>query len=180
MKKVLLMATFAVASITGFSQTSKGTWLLGGGAGFSSSKTGDAKASTVSFSPNAGYFVMDNFAAGLSLSVTSGKTNSGAAGEADSKESISSFGPFVRYYFPLAGTTKIFANAGVGFGSTKYDDLATMSSTTWALSAGPAFFLNKNTALEVAISYGSTKVKDFTESTNTFGINVGFQIHLGK
>lgn len=50
----------------------------------------------------------------------------------------------------------------------------------WGIKAGPAFFLNPSIALEATVGYGSFKYSDADDATNTFGVNVGFQIHLGK
>ena len=54
---VLLIMYF---TITVIAQTDKGNWLLGGSAGFSSSKQGEGKATSINFSPNAGYFFINN------------------------------------------------------------------------------------------------------------------------
>jgi hypothetical protein len=178
MKKVFLIAALSAISFAGFSQTSKGTWLVGGTAGFTSSKYGDAKMSSINFSPNAGYFLINNLAVGLDVQVGSETSNSGVSGASDYKTSSTFFGPNVRYYFTSLGkNAKLFGSGQYAFGSTK-DGSDKISATAWGLSAGPAFFLNKNVALEVTVGYSSAKVKDDTNSTNSFGIRAGFQIHL--
>ncbi len=178
MKKVFLIAALSAISFAGFSQTSKGTWLVGGTAGFTSSKYGDAKLSKIDFSPSAGYFVMNNLAVGLEVQVGSEKSNSGVAGAADYTTSSTFFGPNVRYYFTSLGkNAKLFGSGAFAFGNSK-DGSDKVNATAWGLSAGPAFFLNKNVALEVTVGYSSAKVKDDTNSTNSFGIQAGFQIHL--
>jgi len=174
--KKLFLTIIAVLSLSALTQaqTSKGYYLIGGGAGFSSSKQGDADATTnISFSPNVGYFVKDNLAFGGRLGVNSAKTG-------DVSATNFSFAPFARYYFVSIGPkAKLMADASFGFGSTKITDLDAVSSTNWAIAAGPALFPNNHTALEFTLSYGSLKVKD-VDATNTFGVNVGLQIHFGK
>ena len=73
MKKVLLAAIVLMSAQAGFSQISKGQWLVGGTAGFASEKTGDFKTTTVNISPDAGYFFVDRLAAGLRVGFTSQK-----------------------------------------------------------------------------------------------------------
>jgi len=179
MKKVILIAVVSAISFAGFSQTSKGTWLAGGTAGFSSLKTGDAKLTIIDLSPNVGYFLINNLALGLNVQIASATSNSGVSGASDVTATSSYFGPQVRYYFTSLGkNAKLFGNGTFVVGSTKVGSSASVSSTGWGLSAGSAFFLNKNVALEVALGYSSDKVKDATESTNAIGLKAGFQIHL--
>ncbi|MBP6432957.1 MAG: porin family protein [Ferruginibacter sp.] len=173
MKKVILFAAFAVVAFATQAQTEKSTWLLGGSAGFSSSKTGDFKTTSFSFAPNAGYFVMDNLAVGAGIGFQSQKD------EGDDAVSLFSANPFVRYYFTKLGeNAKLFGNANFGVGSAKSGG-DSQSFTQWGIAAGPAIFLNKNTALEMTVGYSSVKVKDAVDATGTFGVNVGFQIHFG-
>lgn len=174
MKKVFLGALIALSAITQ-AQTTKGTWLLGGGAGFSSTSTGDVKESSVALSPNLGYFVMDNLSVGGSAMVSSVKPDGGDA------TTTFAIGPSVRYYFTSLGAkTKLFANGSFGMGSSKTGSGDPVNVTAWALSAGPAIFLNQSVALEVAVGYSSAKVKDAADATNNLGVSVGFQIHFKK
>ena len=167
-----------LSSIIGISQTNKGNWLLGGTAGFTSSKYGDAKNTIIDLSPNAGYFVINNLAIALSAHVGSETYNSGLSGASDEKSSSIYIGPTVRYYFtPVGKNVKLFGEASCAFGSSKFDAVS-VSTTAWGVSAGPAFFLNKNVALEISLGYASSKNQDDNKSTNLFGLRAGFQIHL--
>ena len=172
MKKALLTLVIAAASFAANAQTGQGNWLIGGGAGFSSGKSSGASSSTSYFylAPNAGYFVADDIAVGAEVSFasqTGGYSSFSAA-------------PFVRYYFlPLGDAAKLLAHGSFGFGSSKSGDSAqSVSSTNWKIAAGPAFFLNQHVALETLLYYGSEKMKDFP-AFNSFGVSIGFQIHLG-
>lgn len=180
MKKVLLTAFISIGVLAASAQTQKGNYLVGGNAGFSFAKEGDFKTTSIQFNPRAGYFFMDNFAAGLGLSLQS------------MTEKISSFKatttgigvvPFLRYYFlPLQDKIKLLAEINGGFGTARYkeegEDAEKSNFTTFGIAAGPAIFLTPNTALEFTIGYNSTKIKDNDDATGTFGLNIGFQIHL--
>ncbi|MGG9970168.1 outer membrane beta-barrel protein [Ferruginibacter sp. SUN002] len=173
MKKVILsLAIVALATASANAQTEKGTWLLGGSASFASEKQKPADAVTrVNISPAIGYFVAQDIAVGAGIDLSS------------VKDSYTQFGfaPFARYYFlPIGTNAKLFVNGKFGFGSWKPKTGDSESFTNWELSAGPAFFLNKSIALEVALAYGSEKWKSDSDPTNSFGLKAGFQIHLGK
>ncbi len=176
MKKIVLTLALSITcAIFAQAQTEKGTLLLGGGAGFNSVKTGDADATnTISITPNVGFFLKENLALGGRVLLNNSKT-----GDADAENTIA-VGPFVRYYFlPIGSNAKLMADAGFGLGSTNLPG-ESKSLTYWSLAAGPAFFLNERTALEVTFSYNSVNIADFDDATNTLGVNVGLQIHFGK
>lgn len=173
MKKVILSAVvILIAAVSANAQTEKGKWLVGGTASFHSVKEGSSDAVTsLTLAPNAGYFVGNNFALGASVQLTTVQKESTAF----------AFAPFARYYFaPLGDNAKLFVNGTVGLGTFKsYQASSSTGFSTWELSAGPAFFINKNVALEIALAYGQNKFKN-VEATKDFGLKAGFQIHLGK
>jgi hypothetical protein len=179
MKKVIIAAIMLVISNAGFSQIKKGQWLVGGSAGFETGKFGSSDASkytSFSFSPNAGYFFINNFAGGLRVALETTKVKD--------VDAVSSFlaAPFVRYYFlPAAEKVNILADASYGFGSLK-DNGSSKSLNQFTVAAGPAVFLSPNTALEFLLQYRSKGGDAFggNDRWNSFGLNVGFQIHLGK
>lgn len=153
-------------------QVMKNDWLLGGGIKFASNKVADIKTSMFEFSPNAGYFFVNNFAGGLRTAITSVKV--------ESEDAISStlISPFLRYYF-LPGDNKvnIMLDGSFGFGSTSaLGDSKGQSG--FGFAAGPAIFLNKHTALEFTLGYTSIKSKDDPDRSNTFTVGAGFQFHL--
>lgn len=166
------MSVVATAAMGANAQTEKGTLMLGGSAGFSSTKVKGMDASTsVEISPTIGYFVGENIAVGAGVSVQSVKDVNTTFG----------IGPFVRYYFlPIGTNAKLFGHANFGFMSSK-DKGASESdnATTWGIAAGPAFFLNPSIALEATLGFQSLKFKD-VDAINSFGLSVGFQIHFKK
>ncbi|BAV10383.1 Outer membrane protein beta-barrel domain-containing protein [Filimonas lacunae] len=182
MKKVLLFASILFAGVAANAQINKGQWLAGGTLGFSSSKAGDNKTTNINLNPNAGYFVINNLAVGLEADYGYSKYKTKVAG-ADFSTKTTSIGaaPFVRYYvLPTAQKTNVFVHGAYAFGSTKSDDASSVSFNAFKFAAGPAFFLTPSVALEASVYYQSQKAKYDAERTNTFGLAVGFQVHLGK
>lgn len=174
MKKVLFAALMTIAAQGVFAQVNKGQWLAGGEVGFDTEKYGEAKWSSFTLSPKAGYFFMDKLAGGLRADFTSVKPKGGDA------ESDLLIAPFVRYYFlGAAEKVNVFADASYGFGSVK-DGGESLGQNAYAISAGPAIFLSPNTALEFALQYRSAGGKAYgDERRNAFGLKIGFQVHLG-
>jgi outer membrane protein W len=171
MKKIFTLAVVTIISASAFSQTQKGNWLVGGSAGFSSQSQSGASGNIteLSITPTAGYFINNNLAVGASLNFGSQKSGS----------TVTTFGigPMVRYYFAELGkNAKLYGQGEFAYASVTSSGV-TNSGTGWALQAGPAFFLNKNVAIETTLRYGSVKPQN-SNSVNTFGVNVGFQIHL--
>lgn len=176
MKKIFMVAVATILVQAGFAQINQGQWLIGGHTGFSSQKYGEVKTTSFTFSPDAGYFFINNFAGGIRFDIQSAKSKVSTLEE---KVSSTSVAPFLRYYFlPASQKVNVFADASYGFGSMKVDD-ESVSINGYSIMAGPAIFLSPNTALEITLGYGSTKIEDDDERTNTFQFGVGFQIHLG-
>jgi len=179
MKKVLLAAIVLMSAQAGFSQISKGQWLVGGTAGFNSNKQGSYKSTTVTISPDAGYFFIDQFAAGLRIGFSSTSVKDGGS------STFFAAAPFARYYFlPTGQNVNVFADAEYGFGSGKSTGSSSESLNEYTISAGPAVFLSPNTALEFALYYNSMGGKYYENGAgdrdNNFGLRIGFQVHLGK
>jgi outer membrane protein W len=195
MKKLyILMAVFLPVTFL-HAQLNKGQWMVGGNAGFAASSQGDnipgysIKSTRVQLTPGGGYFFTDKFAAGIrtSFGVSNQKTV-GKTPDYNFESTVSNIGvtPFVRYYFlPKTNKINLLADASYTYGTAKVTNknppYTETSSTTnqhaYTIAAGPAFFINRNIALEVTALYQVLKIG--TNSTqNTFMINAGFQIHL--
>jgi len=178
MKKVFIAACILFAAQGVFAQTYKGQFLLGGNAGFETGKFGDVDASkytSININPNAGYFFINNFAGGLRLSLNSTKYKD------DDATSSFLFAPFARYYFlPAEQKVNVFSDLSYGFGSMK--DGESEGFNQFSIMAGPAVFLTPSTALEFALRYTSSGGDAYggDDRQNNFGLNIGFQIHLGN
>lgn len=184
MKKFVLAALCAVLATAAFTQgnINKGDWMLGGTAGFASSKYEDidnSKVTSVTISPNAGYFFINNFAGGIRFEFESEKP------EDEDATSGLLVAPFLRYYFlPSTQKVNVFLDASYGFGSIKYPNPLGGGSTTddlnqYAIMGGAAVFLTPSTALEFALNYSSAGGDAIGDNRyNQFGLKIGFQIHL--
>lgn len=145
-------------SFTAFAQLEKGTILLGGGVGYSSSTSlaesyvatdREFTNSTFNFSPDFGFFFQPKWVVGLSLPIsgsnqkTSSLSTSGS--ETLQNESTSnSFGlaPFVRKYFSVSEAFSFYAQAKVGFYQFKSESInysTSGNSTNTSESSGVGF-----------------------------------------
>lgn len=175
MKQILQKAgpclfIFMLLSGESFAQTQKGDWLVGGLLQLNTAKN----STSFEFSPNAGYFVLDNFAVGARL-VTAyeqlGDLNITSFG----------FGPFARYYFSEKKIKPFFA-ADFDFQNQKFKtDLGSVTENAfnYFLGGGVAFFINDNVAVEGLLGYRHTKVKE-EEGNGGLNFRVGFQVYINR
>jgi outer membrane protein len=177
MKKIFFSSVLLVFVFTGFCQTQKGSWLLGGNIEYSSISSkengnGSGSTSVFQFNPKAGLFVVNNFAVILNTTYTS------LSGDGFSDHNLS-IGPAVRYYFPGSEKLKFFVGAGMGFGSS-----SDTHNTSYQFEAGPAIFITPSVALEVTLNYESATAtasqSDYKLTQSKFGGGIGFMIYLGK
>lgn len=186
MKKVLLSAVALLAfgfanaqeETKGNGGFAKGDVFVSGGVGFSSAKQGEFKESSLNFSPAIGYFVSDNIALGARLDVMSAKED-----DFGDETTMSGFGAevFGRYYWTPASQFSVFGEAGVGFGSQKFESGPSEAKfNTFGINAGVgvSYFLNSNFAIEAGwagLGYNSVKEDaEGAEAYNEFGLNVDF------
>jgi opacity protein-like surface antigen len=201
MKKLKCTTPFLALALfftTAQGQTQKGKILLGGTSdiSFNSSsiksvtngkKEDLGKTSQLTFSPQIGFFVANNFSLGLGLPLVH------ASEKYDEDHKLSyqsiSLAPFFRYYF---GETNVkpylHSEVGVGswkitsadpfFGSNKYSG----GLRSFASGAGLGIFLNESVTLDLGLRYASesTKSKDAEDKDMTSGVNflVGFVLIL--
>ena len=185
MKKLLFVTLIAAFSTAASAQgnINQGNIMIGGNLGFNSSKYGNSnsKSSSLFVSPNVGYFFINNLAGGLRVHFSNSKEESGSF---EYSETAFRLTPFVRYYFlPSSQKVNVFADAGYGFGSTKYketgDPDVTQNVSGYTVSAGAAIFIVPSVALEIGLGYNSDKFNNATERYNTIQALAGLQIHLG-
>ena len=181
----LLLLIFILCSRHSLAQISRGQWLTGGNAAFSSYKFYTDKITSISASPSAGYFFLNHLAAGVRV----GYNFQSDSYPSNPKSTITfiSILPFVRYYFlPAEQPINLFADAGYGYSFGKYKtanypDLKYNSSII-SIKAGPVLFLNPHTSLELTFGYDHSIAGHLgdTLAVNSFQVGVGFQIHLGR
>ena len=194
MKKSLTLALI-VCSLSVAAQTSKRSFLIGGNGSLNFNNNdgngSEYKTSSFSLSPTAGYFLVENFCAGLSLPTEifwSKITPPSSAEEFKSNSRTIGAAPFIRYYIPIKSWF-IVTEWAYGWYYTKQssdvlDQNGNVSSSyeasshnrRYRVAAGPAFFLSPYTGIEILANYGRMGA----ENTNLskFYISVGFQIYL--
>ncbi|HEX2396044.1 MAG TPA: outer membrane beta-barrel protein [Bacteroidales bacterium] len=175
-RNLLIIAVLSLFAVSLNAQTEAGKILVGGSSELSfgaitqkyKSDDGDGTAGKItqfSLAPEAGFFVIDNLAVGLSLDMS---LSSSKEDGSEFRETFTTLlaAPFVKYYYDL-GKIKPFAKAAVGLGSSTYKLSDGSDSETektgifgWELGVGAAMFMNDNVALEVGIGYQSISQKD--------------------
>lgn len=197
MKKVIFTIACLTIVCAAFAQFDQGTILISGESGLSISALSNkakndgnstklSNSTSFSFSPAAGYFVIDKLAVGLNLDLGTSKTKDND----DDFESVNtsiSVGPFARYYI----TKGLFGEFALGIGSQKdketFDgdtDETKYSTFSWGLGAGYAIMISDQVAFEPSLGYGSVALKpdggDGKLVSAGLLINVGVSVYLGK
>lgn len=180
------------------SPTSKGNYIIGGSSGFNFSsvslkiksdslETQDLglRETSLSLTPIAGYFLIDDLAIGLGLSLILDKSKSDEF-NFKSTNTTFIFTPFIRYYF-TKGTIKPFLQGNLGIGTSnstnEFNSQETESKNSvfnYGFDGGVAFFLSNLISIDVGVGYisSSSKPKDSNES-NTRIISSGFNFNTG-
>ena len=179
-----ILKFFAVATLlctfSAQSQITKGNWLVGGDGTVyyskASNKEGNKLAASGGFNinPNIGYFLYDQFAAGLLLRIGANYPEG---------ESPSSLGygvePFVRYYlFPPEKQINVFLGGSFGYSWSKSQGQSASHNQIYNFEAGPAIFFNSSVAIEITANYEIARLPSYVN--NRVYIALGFQIHLEK
>lgn len=174
---VILLASIPLVN-SAHGQLAKGTWMIGGNAALATanihSPSGSGNTTTISITPDIGYFVMDRFILGInpSYGLNASKTDDIHQTTLQSY----AFGPFVRYYLlPVDHVVNLFTG-----GSYLYSILEPSNSigNTYSFFAGTTAFFNYSVAIEMSAGFSSLITKNFI--TNSLVINAGFQIYLRK
>lgn len=193
MKKVILsaMAVFALSfanaqegePVFGFS---KGNIIVEGNIGFNSKndKNTDVKESSFNFSPKAGYFISDDLAIGIELTLGTAKEE--VVGGAETKDNIFGARAFARYYFlELGQRFKAYGEFGLGFASYKseqkaggFSNEAKVSGFGAGLGLGMNYFITENFAINFGLSDilsyvsvtpdGGKAISEFNGNINVF------------
>ena len=144
---------------------SAGAWMIGGTAGFASTKFQESDNSSTFFnlSPSVGVYIIDDLAIGLGLSYSSVKIG-------DNSESSTNVSPYVRYYF----INPVFAQAGLDIGLSEGSGLA------FNAAVGYSWFLNDNVAVEPQFYYVNYNQEGEFGDYSTFGLAIGIQAFIGR
>jgi len=202
MKKTKIALTILLLStLSLFSQTEKGKYLLGAssniGASFTKQKFKSntttqeyGNTNTFSLSPHIGYFVADNFAIGIELAMSfsnyKDKNN-----HSSSANNTYVFAPFLKYYFSQNEFKPfLFAEYGIGTHHSKHDSPyynydGKNKLSVLAIGGGVSYFINTTIGLDLGVNYSRSSSKPNENNPNDekniiSGITstVGFTISL--
>jgi len=193
MKKTLTLALI-VCSLSVTAQTSKGSFMIGGNGTVrfnNNSLDGRPyKSSSFSISPTAGYFIVKNFSAGLSLPTEffwSKVTGPSSSEEYKGNSFSMGVAPFVRYYIPIKSWFVVTewtygwyysknSSESVDQNGNVNSSEASWHNRRYRIAAGPSFFLSPYTSIEILANYGRMGADN--SSLSKFYVSVGFQIYL--
>ncbi len=184
MKKVFIIAALAIVS---FANAQKGTVLVAGNVGYTSTTTGDVKSSKFEFAPKVGYQFTDNVTVGLQTTIgnsTDSETTVLGNTTITVEKKVNNFklGAFLRYSQPLAGVFSVFGDFGVGMQSKKVEEV---KSNGFYIDVVPAIGvdLKKGFCLNFSIGglgYNSMKADvNGAKAENAFNFNFGKQASIG-
>lgn len=189
MKKLVTLAIFAIGGFgilnaqeiskpqttaqVGSDPIQKGNWIVGGSVG-SVGYSFEGETFNVNLMPQAGYFISDGVAIGL--------TAGGGLQTVKDGDNIWNYkvAPFVRYYFPEGASSsgRFFGQGDVGISGAS---AGSHSDTSFAfgINGGYAHFITPSVALEAMVGYNYSKsdVADAKAQTG-LGLSVGFQIYI--
>lgn len=157
----------------GASPIQQGNWIVGGSIG-SIGYSFEGETFNVNIMPQAGYFISDGVAIGL--------TAGGGLQTVKDGDNVWNYkvAPFVRYYFPegASSTGRFFGQGDLGISGAS---AGSESDTSFAfgINAGYAHFITPNVALEAMAGYNYSKSDVANAKAQTgLGVSVGFQIYL--
>ncbi len=173
MKKIILSLVSVTAIIVANAQTSNGDWMVGGNFRLNTAN----KNTQITFTPNAGYFFADNFAAGGNFSLNYNKFG-------NDKTTTFGIGPFARYYFTNpAQPVRPIIHGSFNYTSSKTKIGSNTSSTNtgfnYFLGGGAAAFISNNVSIDALLGYDHTKLKGI-DGSGGFAMTIGFQVYINK
>ncbi len=184
MKNYLVFIVFIIFCLPVFAQTGKGNFALSGKTdlsflfskttiGTDSIETGKIKSNQYGFTLGAGYFIADNFSAGISgtwsYNYTETETLSGQTFRTANIIQSYTILPQVAYYFAVSGKLKPVLAAGVGYAWVEERDsrimennnkLYSFSGVSYVGSAGASYFINKSISIDLGLQYSHNRLKD--------------------
>lgn len=171
MKKIIISFFCLSLGLITKAQTEKGDWMVGGNFGLNTSDNN----TLISFTPSAGYFIVNNLALGGNFLLNSAKSG-------NNKTTTFGVGPFARYYF--TSQTQIvrpILQGSFNYTSTKTKIGNSASSTNtgsnYFIGGGAAAFISRNVSIDAIMGYDHTKLKG-DNGSGGFAFNIGFQVYL--
>lgn len=148
------------------------------------------KQFSISLTPRVGYFVINNFAAGLDFTIDYTHTK-GMNGEYISNMTRFGSGPFIRYYVPVKKLFP-FAEASYSIGSSKnkweydtFDNKRITRVQQWGFGFGLGIPMGEKVAFDALLGYQSYIYKDKEENDDnirfiigSIGLKLGLSVFL--
>ncbi len=144
----------------------------------------------LNISPSLGYFAFDDAAVGISMAYTSSRVHS-SEGEKNEDSNLL-FGPFARYYLPIADDMSLFFEGSFGFGNSRNDmqiggqpqNIRT-NMTAFGIGPGLTIFSSNAVGIEALCKYHFSRsnfdttiggqTATTTTRTNQFDFSVGLR-----
>jgi hypothetical protein len=171
-------ATFVASGKTVKTPTTKGKYFVAGSTGLEFnlgvekqiSGSGDYKTTYYDFDflPRAGYFFINNLAAGLYMDLDIYGQKAKDEGMLNDKGTTFIIGPFARYYIPVCDKFIPFAEAQVGFGIDYYKSRYSSSASwmksdqsvfTYRLGGGATYFFNDIVGADLFLGFNHDSYK---------------------
>jgi hypothetical protein len=186
-----LIISLLTLTISCFAQTEKGSLMIGGSLGTNSGKNTNYDIFNIYFTPQAGYFVINNLAigTGIELSYGSSTVDFPTTPSESYKYNISTVGftPFVRYYLgekkmkPFVQgvyTYSYFSESKTPVGSTQTSISGYIAHAT--LGGGLAYFIAQNVSIDATLDYQVFRSNAAFVFNNQPAFKVGLQFFLPK
>ena len=133
----------------------------------------------INLSPQAGYFVVDNFAVGAMVNLDLTKPKGG-----NTTQTNWSVGGFGRYYVgkneinSLLKNGRFFAEGTAGVGGVNSSSGSTTNGVDLGIGAGYAYFITRNVSLDALLKLNTIVGGGNTNGQADLGLRIGFQIYL--
>ncbi len=195
--KVIVLSWLLLLPAVLFSQTEKGTFMLSGRtsldfvrnvANFSydghSVPDGNIDMNSFNLFSDLGYFVANNFVAGLSCNYSFSSSYPSSGEKVKTGELI--LMPTLIYFIPLESALRPFIQAGGGYANVTEEaggEKQFLSGFAYGAGAGMAYFINDNFSVDFGIVWTATKLKYSEDSSlklsgNNLGAAIGFSLFL--
>jgi outer membrane protein len=186
MKKLTLIALFAIAGLAASAQTNKGSILLGGSIDFMSASNSTTNISNSTFGLNVkpSYFVINDLSVGLNL----GYYGEDKGGLSHGSKSVMPIGINVTKYFPIVANS-IYLTGTFGFDYVMRKNMADASDNSMRVGVAPAvtWFPSKNWALSFGLrdiisyeNFSDRKTSTFNFTPSTSGVSIGVAYNIAK
>lgn len=190
MKKLTLIALFAIVGFVANAQ--KGSILLSGNIGFSTSsvENSNTSAQLFNFNPQIGYGISNNLHFGIfneTTLATGADFNGNALGNDDLNGNMVVVGPFLRYTKKFGDIFAVFADAKLGWMSGYHDAMVDSRGNASVMSGfhfgiTPSALINLTNNFGLTFSFGGVNYQafGFNEAQSTeFNMNFGKQFSVG-